>query len=105
MVRNVDIITFNYALKPDTVLRGQFMTRIGADDWAAIDNDDGVPMVFRGSFRDVIENFIPYNGETIVVDHILLGIKRTENGFERHELRERRKNKHTTQILCARMTE
>ena len=92
-VHTLDIVAFASAIKPDSTMRGQFICRLAHDDWVGLDNLDGTPMLFRGRFRDVIETFVPYNGETVLVgDNIGGVIVDREHGARRIPLTEKRYN-------------
>ena len=92
MIQTLDIVAFANAIKPDSTMRGQFMCRLAHDDWVGLDNNDGQPMIFRGRFRDVIETFIPYSGETVVVGERTDGVVVDRNGARHVPLTEKRYN-------------
>lgn len=75
--------------------RGQFFTEITPGDWMGLDNLDGIPVMFQGTLRDVLEAFIPWTGETRQANGIpgVLGIHRTADSMVRFPLVEAAKGK------------
>lgn len=71
--------------------RGQFFCRMAHDDYMGLDNMDGRPMAFRGSFREVIETFVPFTGEVNEITREILRAPEThdEKPKKRYGLRKR----------------
>jgi hypothetical protein len=68
--------------------RGQFFAQMAPGEWMGLDNRDGVPAMFRGSLRDVLEVFVPWTGETRQANDVpgVLGITRTAESMVRFPL-------------------
>lgn len=78
--------------------RGQWFAEVGPGEWMALDNKDGTPAMFRGSLRDVLETFIPFDGtiREIRSGDCILGIERTSDMCRRFPLAETVKQKRRT---------
>lgn len=68
--------------------RGQFFAQMDPGEWMGLDNRDGIPVMFQGSLRDVLETFIPWSGETRLANDVpgVLGITRTADSMVRFPL-------------------
>ena len=68
--------------------RGQFFAEMTRGEWMGLDNLDGVPTMFQGSLRDVLEAFVPWTGETRQANNLpgILGIERTADNVVRFPL-------------------
>lgn len=68
--------------------RGQWFAEVGPGEWMALDNKDGTPAMFRGSLRDVLETFIPFDGTVreIMPGEFTMGIERTSDVCRRFPL-------------------
>lgn len=68
--------------------RGQFFAKMAPDEWMGLDNQDGIPVMFQGSLRDVLETFIPWSGEIRQANDIpgVLGVERTADSLVRFPL-------------------
>ena len=75
--------------------RGQFFAQIAPGEWMGLDNRDGVPMMFRGSLRDVLEVLVPWTGETRQANDLpgVMGIERTADSIVRFPLEKSVKGK------------
>lgn len=75
--------------------RGQFFAESGMGDWIGYDNMDGIPAIFHGSLRSVLESFIPFDGEErhIVSGEFSTGIERTADVCRRFPLEDRTKSR------------
>lgn len=75
--------------------RGQWFAEVGPGEWMALDNKDGTPAMFRGSLRDVLETFIPFDGTVreIMPGEFTMGIERTSDMCRRFPLAETVKQK------------
>ena len=71
--------------------RGQFFAESGLGDWMGYDNLDGVPAIFHGSLRSVLESFIPFSGveRHIMTGEFARGIERTADTCRRFPLEDR----------------
>ena len=80
--------------------RGQFFAEIQPGEWMALDNKDGTPAMFRGSLRDVLETFIPFDGTVreIMPGEFTMGIERTSDMCRRFPLAETVKQKRRTGV-------
>ena len=68
--------------------RGQFFAEMTRGEWMGLDNRDGVPVMFQGTLRDVLETFVPWTGETRQANDLpgVLGIERTADSMVRFPL-------------------
>lgn len=68
--------------------RGQFFAQMAPGEWMGLDNQDGVPVMFQGSLRDVLETFVPWTGETRQANDLpgVMGIERTADSMVRFPL-------------------
>ena len=68
--------------------RGQFFAQMAPGEWMGLDNRDGIPAMFQGTLRDVLETFIPWSGETRQANDLpgVLGITRTADSMVRFPL-------------------
>ena len=83
MVRVIDIDTFAHIMNPGAAWRGRFIVRLGAADWAGLDNTGEEYVFYRGEFPEVLTKFVPYNGITRTVPEIMDGVIRDEHGLRR----------------------
>lgn len=75
--------------------RGQFFAESGTGDWIGYENMDGIPAIFHGSLREVLESLIPFNGEErhIVSGEFATGVERTADMCRRFPLEDRTKSR------------
>ena len=75
--------------------RGQFFAESGLGDWMGYDNLDGVPSIFHGSLRDVLESMIPFSGDErhIYSGEFATGIERTADICRRFPMHEHSKGR------------
>ena len=80
--------------------RGQFFAEMTRGEWMGLDNRDGVPVMFQGTLRDVLETFVPWTGETRQANDLpgVLGIERTADSIVRFPLVPATKGKRKSKV-------
>lgn len=93
MIQRLSIDELYYAMDPGSLYKGKYIAELGKEDWVGLDTTGDKAVIFRGSFREVIETFVPYNGLTESVPCTIQGVRRTRDTIEWVDMKERRRGK------------